>query len=151
MAEFIKSWLDHDDNIDCRHSRTVQSDLQISKMNGPLFSGMGGPGAGQVTEGADAQTMAAVKNVGATCKCFSCGEEFETEWRMLVVERLGLWLTWIDANDYGVLPREDCFIWNHGFCSRWRVRSLHGICTLIHPLKSRPHHLTSTFTTMTGY
>lgn len=44
-----------------------------------------------------------------------------------------LLLTWIDANDHGIMSRKDCPVWNDGICFGWRVRSLHGICKLTNP------------------
>ena len=47
--------------------------------------------------------------------------------------RYDLLLTWIDANDHGIMSREDCLVWNDGICLGWCVRSLHGICKLTNP------------------
>jgi hypothetical protein len=54
-------------STDTLHPAGSSTQLLDLKMNGPMFGGMG-VGGGQAVDGADAQTMAAVKNVRLSCE-----------------------------------------------------------------------------------
>lgn len=109
-------------------------------MNGPAFNGIGGGGGGSEM---DEQTKNAVKSVRHTCATSAMLSE---RWNRLCkridccdtrVQMREYELTnCVDASFNGIMSRKDCCVRRNGFCSRRRIRIIHGFCTSCSPFST---------------